>query len=54
LQELDRQVIDSGKPRFLHEFVDKSGLGKATLNVCKWPEELDGKKCCFGISFVID
>jgi len=53
LQELDRQVIDSGKPRFLHEYVDKSDRGKATLNVCKWVDELDGKKYCFGISFNI-
>lgn len=54
LQELDKQVIKSGEPRFLHEYVDKSGQGKATLNVCKWPDELDGVKCCFGISFTID
>lgn len=53
LQKADRQVLETGKPRFLQEFVDKSGLGKATLNVCKWVDELDGKKYCFGISFTI-
>lgn len=50
----DQQVFASGKPRFLHEYVDQSSRGKATLNVCKWLGEFEGKKRCFGISFVIE
>jgi hypothetical protein len=34
--------------------VDESGQGKATLSVCKFVGELDGKKCVFGVSFVIE
>jgi hypothetical protein len=54
LQADDQQVFTSGQPRYVHEYVDKSSRGKATLNVCKWLGELDGKSCCFGISFVIE
>ena len=54
LQANDKQVFETGKPSYLHEYVDKSSRGKATLNVCKWLGELDGKKRCFGISFVIE
>jgi PAS domain-containing protein len=54
LQAADERVFATGKPIFLHESVDKSSQGNATLNVCKWLGELDGKKCCFGISFSIE
>ena len=54
LQANDRLVFETGKPSYLHEYVDKSSRGKATLNVCKWLGELDGKTHCFGISFVIE
>ncbi|MEB3322339.1 MAG: PAS domain-containing protein [Synechococcaceae cyanobacterium] len=54
LQAHDRKVLESGKTEYLHEYVQKSSNGQATLNVCKWAGELDGQKCCFGISFVID
>ena len=50
----DNQVLKTGKPIFAHEYVDESSRGKATLNVCKFVGELDGKKHAFGISFVID
>lgn len=50
----DKQVMETGMPIFAHENVDKSSRGTATLNVCKFVGELDGKKHAFGISFVID
>jgi PAS domain S-box-containing protein len=54
LQAHDRQVLESGKTSFIHEHVQRSRDGEATLNVCKWAGDLDGKSCCFGISFIID
>ena len=54
LKAADQQVFQSGKPSYLQERVDKSSHGKATLNVCKWLGEFEGRKCCFGISFVIE
>jgi len=49
----DIEVLESGKPHFMHEKVDHSEHGKATLSVCKWVDELDGRRLVFGISFVI-
>ncbi|MEM8843570.1 MAG: PAS domain-containing protein [Pseudomonadota bacterium] len=55
LLEADRQVFESGKPLYVQESVEKSSHGMgATFNVCKWLEELDGKRCCFGLSFIIE
>ncbi len=54
LRQADKQVWETGEPDFTHEYVDKSGHGKATLNVCKFPAELDGEKRVFGVSFIID
>ncbi len=54
LKAVDQQVLETGKTRYLHEKVDKSGHGKATLNVCKFVGQLDGKKRVFGVSFVIE
>jgi PAS domain-containing protein len=53
LQEHDRQVLETGEPSFIHEHVQQSSQGDATLNVCKWVGELEGERCCFGISFII-
>lgn len=50
----DAKVYASGKPGYMHELVHKSAKGEATLNVCKWPGELDGVPCTLGISFVIE
>ena len=50
----DKQVMETGKSIFAHDFVDKSSRGNATPNVCKLVGELEGKKHAFGISFVID
>ncbi len=49
----DKQVFASGEPKYLQDYVAEFSGGKTTLNVCKWLGELDGKKCCFGLSFVI-
>ena len=54
LQAGDKQVFESGKPNYLHEYGDKSSHGKATLNVCKWLGDFEGHKCCFRISFIMD
>ena len=53
LQADDKQVLATGKTSFIHEHVQQSVQGNATLNVCKWVGDLDGKRCCFGISFII-
>lgn len=50
----DREVLDTGKPIFRHEYVDMSKEGKAILNVCKFLGELDGETCVMGVSFVIE
>jgi len=49
----DRHVLATGKPHYIHERVDHSEHGKATLSVCKWVDDLDGRRLVFGISFVI-
>jgi len=54
LRTNDKNALETGKPVFTHEYVDKSGHGKATLNVCKFMGDLDRKKHVFGISFIID
>ena len=54
LREADNKVLETGKTQYIHEYVDDSSKGKVTLNVCKFAGELDGQKCAFGISFVID
>ena len=54
LQAHDRQVLASGKTSYIHEYVQQSRHGESTLNVCKWVGDLDGEKCCFGISFIIN
>jgi PAS domain-containing protein len=54
LQAHDKQVLETGKTSYINEYVQQSTRGNATLNVCKWVGDLDGKKCCFGISFIIE
>ncbi len=54
LVEHDNKVLASNKPGYVHELVHKSAKGEATLNVCKFPAELDGVRCTFGVSFVIE
>jgi PAS fold len=54
LVEHDNKVLADNKPAYMHEFVHKSSKGEATLNVSKFVGELDGVRCTFGISFVIE
>lgn len=54
LLDHDKKVYASGETGYMHELVHKSSKGEVTLNVCKWPGELDGQPCTFGISFVIE
>ncbi|MEM7177429.1 MAG: PAS domain-containing protein [Pseudomonadota bacterium] len=49
----DNLVLEKGEADFMHEVVHQSSQGEATLNVCKFPGELDGIPCTFGVSFVI-
>jgi len=50
----DKRVFETRKPSYLHEYVNKSSRGRATLSVCKWLGDLEGGKRCFGISFVVE
>ncbi len=54
LQAHDKTVMESGKPAFLHEYVEQSNLGKMTLNVCKFIGDFEGQKRMFGGSVVIE
>jgi len=49
----DKEVLASGEPHYIIEQVAHSSHGKATLSVCKWVDDLDGRRLVFGISFVI-
>jgi PAS domain-containing protein len=50
----DQKVLETGKTLYVHEYAHVPGRGKVTLNVCKFVGEFEGKKCVFGVSFVID
>ena len=50
----DKKVLETGKNLYVHEYAQVPSRGKVTLNVCKFLGEFDGKKCVFGISFVIE
>jgi len=54
LRAVDKQVFETGKTRYLHEVVGTPSYGKVTASVCKFVQELDGKKRTFGIAFVIE
>lgn len=47
----DRKVLLTGEPMFVNEYIQQPG--KATLNVCKFVGDYEGKRCTFGVSFVI-
>ena len=49
----DKEVLASGQPHYIHERVDHSEHGKATLSVCKWEDELDGRRLVFGHTYII-
>lgn len=48
----DRQVFESNKPIFVHEYIDKPL--NITHNVCKFPGTFDGQRCVFGVALPID
>lgn len=47
----DMKVLETGKPLLLHEVVHKPN--NDDLSVCKFVGDFEGKRCAFGISFVI-
>jgi hypothetical protein len=49
----DQDVLESGVPHFMNEVVSHSDRGPATLSVCEWVDELDGRRLVFGTSFVV-
>ncbi len=48
----DLKVLETGEPMFAFEYVRKPNKDK--LSVCKYLEDFEGKRCAFGISFVIE
>lgn len=52
LREHDLEVLKTGKPMYLHEYVEEPH--NDDLSVCKFAGEFEGKRCAFGISFVIE
>lgn len=53
LEAVDKAVLESGETKYIHEHLKNFPDEEATLSVCKFSGELDGKKCTFGISFII-
>jgi hypothetical protein len=54
LRANDRKVLETGKTLYVYEYGHVPGRGQVTLKVCKFLGDLDGKRCCFGVSFVIE
>ena len=54
LREADKEVLNTGKTQYIHEYVDEDGKGRIKLNVCKFAGVFEGEKCAFGISFKIE
>ena len=52
LRANDIKVLETGNPIFTVEYVQKPD--KYELNVCKYVGDFEGKRCAFGVSFVID
>ncbi|MEM8959284.1 MAG: hypothetical protein AAGC86_15900 [Pseudomonadota bacterium] len=50
----DPSVLDSGKPGYAHEPVQKPAGGEAMLNRCEFPGDLIGERRAFGASFTIE
>jgi hypothetical protein len=47
----DLKVLETGKPLLIHEIVQKPN--NDDLSVCKFVGDFEGKKCAFGVFFVI-
>lgn len=52
LRANDIKVLETGNPIFTVEYVQKPD--KYELSVCKYVGDFEGKRCAFGVSFVID
>jgi len=52
LRAHDLKVLETGNPVFLHEYVAEPH--EANLSVCKFVGDFEGKRCAFGVSFVIE
>jgi len=52
LREDDRKVYETGEPMFVHEYIENPE--KITLSVCKFVGDYEGKRCVFGVSYVIE
>ena len=48
----DLQVLETGKPAFINEHIAEPR--EANLSVCKFVGEFEGKRCAFGVSFVVE
>lgn len=51
LREHDLQVLKTGVPLYLHEYVAEPH--EANLSVCKFIGDFEGKRCTFGVSFKV-
>ncbi len=51
LRAHDLEVLETGKPMLLHEIVQKPNHDD--LSVCKFVGDFEGKRCAFGISFIV-
>ena len=54
LRAEDRQVLETGKTLCQKTHIAESPRGAVDLSYCKFVAELDGKKCTFGVSFIIE
>ena len=52
LREHDLKVLQTGKPIYLHEYVAEPH--EDNLSVCKFVGDFEGRRCTFGVSFVIE
>lgn len=49
----DKRVFESGDPLFIHELAENSADQTIDLSVCKFIGNFEGKRCAFGVSFVV-
>ena len=47
----DLKVLETGEPLLVHEIVQKPN--NDDLSVCKFVGDFEGKRCAFGVSFVV-
>lgn len=54
LRENDKKVLANGSSMTFYEQVNDPKLGTVTVSVCKYVDELEGRNCVFGVSFVVE